>query len=267
MRAKALFNVEGLTAVVTGGATGIGYAYAEAMADNGAHVTLLDVDAGALDRAVAALAARGATARPVVADVTDRPALGKAIAETAAESGRLDVVFANAGITAGPGFLTVEGERDPDGAIENVPAELWDRVVETNLTSVFATIRSSVPHMKAQRNGRIIVTTSIAGLRPSAVVGIPYMIAKAAASHLVRQAALELAAFGVCVNAIAPGPFLTRITTPGLRAIWEKALPVHRVASTDELQGLALFLASPASAYVTGALFVIDGGSMLGRAD
>jgi NAD(P)-dependent dehydrogenase (short-subunit alcohol dehydrogenase family) len=267
MKPKTLFNVEGLTAVVTGGATGIGFAYAEAMADNGAHVTLLDVDADALDRAVAALAARGATARAVVVDVTDSAALENAIAGTAAESGRLDVVFANAGITAGPGFLNVDGERDPASAIENVPAESWDRVVATNLTSVFATIRSSVPHMKARRCGRIIVTTSIAGLRPSAVVGIPYMIAKAAASHLVRQAALELAAFDVCVNAIAPGPFLTRITSPGLRAIWEKALPVRRVATTDELQGLALFLASPASAYVTGSLFVIDGGSLLGRAD
>src|ERR1019366_3082780 len=155
MKPKTLFNVEGLTAVVTGGATGIGFAYAEAMADNGAHVTLLDVDADALDRAVAALAARGATARAVVVDVTDSPALESAIAGTAAESGRLDVVFANAGITAGPGFLNVDGERDPAGAIENVPAELWDRVVGTNLTSVFATIRSSVPHMKARRCGRI----------------------------------------------------------------------------------------------------------------
>lgn len=267
MTPKTLFNVRDLAAVVTGGATGIGFAYAEAMADNGAQVALFDVDADALDRAVANLAARGAKARAVAVDVTDRAALDSAIARTAAEFGRLDVVFANAGITAGPGFLDAEGERDPAGAIESVPAELWDRVIETNFTSVFATIRSAVPHMKAQRSGRIIVTTSIAGLRPSAVVGIPYMIAKAAASHLVRQAALELAAFGVCVNAIAPGPFLTRITTPALRAIWENALPLHRVAATDELQGLALFLASPASAYVTGALFVIDGGSMLGRAD
>jgi NAD(P)-dependent dehydrogenase (short-subunit alcohol dehydrogenase family) len=120
--------------------------------------------------------------------------------------------------------------------------------------------------MKA-RGGRIVVTTSIAGVRPSAVVGTPYMVAKAAAAHLVRQAALELARFNIRVNSIAPGPFLTRITSPGLRAIWEKALPVHRLASVDEIKGLALFLASPASGYVTGAEFIIDGGSLLGRAD
>jgi len=132
---------------------------------------------------------------------------------------------------------------------------------------VFATIRASVPHMKRHGSGSIIATTSIAGLRPSAVVGTPYMVAKAAAAHLVRQAALELAGFGIRVNAIAPGPFLTPITSPGLKSIWEKALPMRRVATTQEIKGLALFLASPASGYVTGAQFVIDGGSLLGRAD
>lgn len=264
---KALFAVEGLSVVITGGASGIGFAYAEAMADNGANVTLLDLDPVALDGAVRTLAGRGGAVSGIAVDVTDAPALRDAIAGTAARSGRLDVVFANAGITAGPGFLDVAGQRDPAGAIENVPAELWDRVIATNLTSVFVTIRSAVPAMKAQGGGRIIVTTSIAGLRPSAVVGIPYMITKAASTHLVHQAALELAAFGIRVNAIAPGPFLTRITTPGLRSIWEKALPVRRVAGTEELQGLALFLASAASSYVTGTQFVIDGGSMLGKAD
>jgi NAD(P)-dependent dehydrogenase (short-subunit alcohol dehydrogenase family) len=121
--------------------------------------------------------------------------------------------------------------------------------------------------MKAHNAGSIIATASIAGLRPSAVVGTPYIITKAAVLHLVRQAALELAGYGIRVNAIAPGPFLTRITSPGLRSIWERALPVKRVATTDDIKGLALFLASPASAYVTGAQFTIDGGSLLGRAD
>ena len=74
------------------------------------------------------------------------------------------------------------------------------------------------------------------------MVGTPYMVAKAGAAHLVRQAALELARYGIRVNAIAPGPFLTRITSPGLHAIWDKALPVGRVATTDEIKGLALFL-------------------------
>jgi NAD(P)-dependent dehydrogenase (short-subunit alcohol dehydrogenase family) len=267
MKASALFNVEGLAAVVTGGAAGIGFAYAQVMAANGARVTIIDADAGALDRAVDALSAIGPRASGVAIDVTDHAALDKAIAGAAAACGRLDVVFANAGITAGPGFLTTDGVRDPAGAIESIAPELWERVMATNLTAVFATIRAAVPHMRARGQGRIIVTTSIAGLRPSAVVGTPYMVAKAAAAHLVRQAALELAAYGIRVNSIAPGPFLTRITSPGLEAIWARALPVGRVASTEEIKGLALYLASPASGYVTGAQFVVDGGSLLGRAD
>ena len=262
-----LFNVEGLTAVVTGGASGIGIAYAEAMADNGAQVVLLDRDRDALDRAGAQLSARGARVDTQAVDVTDHAALDRALADTALRSGRLDVVFANAGITAGPGFLTVDGKRDAAGAIENIPFDLWQRVIATNLSAVFATLRAAVPHMKRQNGGCLIATTSVAGLRPSAVVGTPYMIAKAACAHLVRQAALELARFGIRVNAIAPGPFLTPITSPGLRAIWERALPVRRVATTDEIQGLALFLASPASAFVTGQQFLVDGGALLGRAD
>jgi NAD(P)-dependent dehydrogenase (short-subunit alcohol dehydrogenase family) len=262
-KADRLFGVSGATAIVTGGAAGVGLAYAQVLAANGARVTLLDADGEALRRAVEAL---GPDARGVVLDVTDHAALQDAIADAAERAGGLDVVFANAGITAGPGFLDLDGQRDPAGAIENIPAALWERVIATNLTAVFATIRACVPPMKV-RGGRIVVTTSIAGVRPSAVVGTPYMVAKAAAAHLVRQAALELASFGIRVNSIAPGPFLTRITSPGLRAIWEKALPVRRLASVDEIKGLALFLASPASGFVTGAEFVVDGGSLLGRAD
>ncbi|HET6220868.1 MAG TPA: SDR family NAD(P)-dependent oxidoreductase [Dongiaceae bacterium] len=262
----ALFDVEGMTAVITGGGAGIGLAYAKAMADNGARVVLLDADASALESALADLTAAGADASGITVDVTDSRALRAAIDEAAAPFRRLDVVFANAGITAGPGFLTTAGERNPEGAIESIAPALWHKVIATNLTSVFATIRASVPHMKRRESGSIIVTTSIAGLRPSAVVGTPYMIAKAAAAHLVRQAAVELARYGIRVNSIAPGPFLTRITSPGLQSIWERALPVGRVATTDEMQGLALFLASGASSYVTGAQLVIDGGSTLGRA-
>jgi NAD(P)-dependent dehydrogenase (short-subunit alcohol dehydrogenase family) len=263
----ALFDVRGATAVVTGGAAGLGYAYAEAMADNGADVTLFDRDAEALARASAELSSRGGSVSACTVDVTDPAALNDAVGAVARRTGRLDVVFANAGITAGPGFLSVEGQRDPEGAIENISAALWEQVLATNLTGVFATMRAAVPQMKQQNAGCIIVTTSVAGLRPSAVVGTPYMVTKAACAHLVRQAALELARFGIRVNAIAPGPFQTRITSPGLAAIWARALPLRRVATTDEIQGLALFLASPASAFVTGQQFLIDGGALLGRAD
>jgi NAD(P)-dependent dehydrogenase (short-subunit alcohol dehydrogenase family) len=147
-------------------------------------------------------------------------------------------------------------------------------VIATNLTSVFNSIRAAVPHMKrnGKNGGRIIVTTSIAALRPEAIVGTPYMPAKAGAAHLVRQAALEFAKYNILVNAIAPGPFITNIAgghmrDPEVAKAFESAVPLHRVASTDEIQGAALFLASRASTFVTGAELVIDGGVMLGRAD
>ncbi len=164
LQAKALFSVEGCTAVVTGGAAGIGFAYAEVMAANGANVTLIDADGAALDQAVGALAHRGLPATGVAADVTDNAAVHAAIADAVRRTDRLDAVFANAGITAGPGFLAADGARDPAGAIENIPDGLWQKVLDTNLTGVFTTIGACVPHMKAAGGGSIIVTTSIAGL-------------------------------------------------------------------------------------------------------
>jgi NAD(P)-dependent dehydrogenase (short-subunit alcohol dehydrogenase family) len=265
--ATRLFAVDGLVTIVTGGASGLGFAFAEVMAVNGAEVVLLDFDPAKLDQAVATLSTLGGKVSGVVADVTDRPGLRAAIDTVALERGRLDVVFANAGISAGPGFLDLEGQRDEAGAIENVPDDLWDKVIATNLTSVMSTVQASAPHMKKQGSGRIIATASIAGLRPGAVVGTPYGVSKAGIAHLVKQAGLELARYGVTVNAICPGPFLTPLTPPDLEAAFSRGSPLHRVAQTREIQGLALFLASPASSYVTGAHLVIDGGSMLGRAD
>ncbi|MGO8917942.1 MAG: SDR family NAD(P)-dependent oxidoreductase [Stellaceae bacterium] len=273
MKIEALFDVGGLATIVTGGASGIGFAYAEAMADNGARVTVMDIDAAALDQAVARLNAAGSDrVRGVLVDVRDRAALSRAIDAVAAHEGRLDVVFANAGITAGPGFLTLQGERNPDGALETIADELWDRVIATNLTSVFTTLQAAARQMKPRHSGRIIVTTSIAAVKTETWVGLPYLAAKAAAAHLVRQAALELAKYNIQVNAIAPGPFITninraRMAEPATRAAFAALSPMHRAALPEEIQGLALFLASPASRYVTGAQMVIDGGVTLGRAD
>jgi len=130
-----------------------------------------------------------------------------------------------------------------------------------------------VPHMKRGGGGRIVVTTSIAALKTETVIGTPYPVAKAGAAHLVRQAALELARYNIKVNAMAPGPFLTNIAggrlqqDPALREHHAGSVPLKRIAGTDEIMGLALFLASPASDYMTGAQVVIDGGATLGFAD
>ena len=274
MKAAQLFDVSGLATIVTGAASGIGLAYAEVMADNGARVTLMDIDAAALDAAVRRLAERGGEVRGQVVDVTDRPGLRASIDSASEHYGKLDVTFANVGIDSPPGFISMAGERDAAGAFENVSDQRWDLVMATNLTSIYSTIKASVPHMKknGSKGGRIIVTTSVAGIRPEAIVGMPYMPAKAGAAHLVRQAALELAKYNILVNAIAPGPFLTNIAgghmnDPIAVAAFARFTPFHRLASTDEIQGLALFLASPAATYVTGSQIVIDGGVLLGLAD
>jgi NAD(P)-dependent dehydrogenase (short-subunit alcohol dehydrogenase family) len=266
VKSSELFDVAGLKIVITGGAKGLGRSIAEAMIDNGAHVTLFDRDQATLERTVDELAPRGAVEGKVV-DVTDRAAVVAAIDSVVASHGQLDVMFANAGIDAGPGFLTMAGERDPKGAVEAIADGLWDRVIDVNLTSMFVAIRAAAPHMKRQKQGRIVLTSSIAAIRPGAIVGMPYQVSKAGVAHLAKQSALELARYNVLVNAILPGPFLTDLTTPDLKQRFEAGSPSHRVGRPEEIQGLALFLASSASSYVTGTHIVIDGGALLGRAD
>jgi len=271
MKAADLFNVSGKTTIVTGGASGIGYACAEVMAENGARVTLMDVDPAALDRAVGTLKAKG-DVRGVVLDVTDRPALRQAFTDTAGHYGRLDVVFANAGISGGPGFLKFDRSRNEERAIENMPDEHVDRIVGLNYVSIFATIQAAVPHMKASGGGRIIVTGSISTVMPEVFVASTYVMSKAGLPQLVRQAAIELVKYNILVNAMGPGPFVTnigggRLKEPDNQAFFAKNSPMHRMGQTDDIQGLALFLASPASAYITGQQVMIDGGVTLGVAD
>jgi NAD(P)-dependent dehydrogenase (short-subunit alcohol dehydrogenase family) len=197
----------------------------------------------------------------LVLDVADTQALRAAIDRTAKKHGRLDVVFANAGISAGTGPFTEAG------ALRNVSLERWKNVVDINLTSVFATIQAAAAPMTAQGSGRIIVTSSIGGMKSEPMVGYAYAATKAALNNLIRHAAVELAQHNVLVNAIAPGPFLTNIANgrvkndPEVRKQFERMIPLHRVAEPDEIKGLALFLASPASSYVTGAVIPIDGGA------
>jgi NAD(P)-dependent dehydrogenase (short-subunit alcohol dehydrogenase family) len=272
LRAEQLFDVRDTVALVTGAASGIGFACARVLAANGARVTLIDRDERALTEAAAQLSQAGAEIRHDVVDVTDRVRLDQAFDAAAQANGRIDVVFANAGIGGGPGFLSIDGERNPTGAFESISDERWDTLIDTNLSSVFATIQAAVRHMKPQGRGRIIVTSSIAALKTESNVGTPYMAAKAGVAHLVKQAALELARYNILVNAIAPGPFVTNISggkmrDPAVRRYHERVTPLKRMALPDEILGLALFLASPASSYITGTQLVIDGGATLGFAD
>ena len=276
MNIKELFNVKDYAVIVTGGASGIGLGYAEALADNGARVTLLDMDAQRIEQETRRLTAAGLDVRGEVVDVTDHPALEAAFDNAVREYGKLDVVFANAGIDPGPGFASSwvggEQQRNPEGELENYTDERWGRVIDINLNGVFATLRAAARHMRPRKSGRIIVTTSIASSKNEAVIGAAYMASKAASAHLMRNVALELAAYNITVNAIAPGFFVTNIGgghahDPEEQAMVSAAVPMHRVGFPDDMQGLALFLASPASSYITGQEIAIDGGWNLGTAD
>ena len=276
MNVSSRFDVTGFGVVVTGGASGLGLAYGEVLAAHGARVTLIDVDAQRVVKQALRLREAGLDVRAAVADVTEHDALDRAVDEAAALYGRLDVAFANAGIDPGVGFVGTwaggERPRVPDGELERYGDERWNRVIDINLNGIFAAARAAVRHMRPRRFGRIIVTTSLAATRVEPAIGSAYMAAKAGARHLMHSIALELAAYGITANAIAPGFFVTNIGgghahDPGVQAALAKEIPMHRVGQPDEIKALALFLASPASAYITGQEIVIDGGWGLGVAD
>jgi NAD(P)-dependent dehydrogenase (short-subunit alcohol dehydrogenase family) len=276
MRIAELFKVEGLGVIVTGGASGLGLGFVEALAENGARVTMLDSNAARIADESRRLQRAGLDVRGDVVDVTEHPALDRVFDEAVAAYGRLDVVFANAGIDSGPGFLGAwVGDQRPrvaEGALENYTDQRWNHVIDVNLNGVFATLRAAARHMKPHRSGRIIVTTSVAAYQCEPAIGSAYMAAKAGAVHLMHNVALELAGYNITVNAIAPGFFVTNIggghaKNPAVQEAVSRTLPMRRVGFPDDIKGLALFLASPASAYITGQQISIDGGWTLGRAD
>jgi NAD(P)-dependent dehydrogenase (short-subunit alcohol dehydrogenase family) len=262
-----LFGVRDVRVVVTGAASGLGFAMAEVLADCGARVTLADVDVDLLEEATRALARRDTKVRSFVVDVSDAAQVQAMIDDAVAAEDGIDVVIANAGIASTPGFAVEGGQQ-----IDTVEDSDWHRVLGVNLNGVLFTLRSAAAVMKRQGSGRIIVTSSIAGLKPEPVVCYGYIASKAAILNVVRQAAVELAPHGVLVNAICPGPFKgTRIgggatidPDPETEAMWTEMIPVGRMADPEELKGLTVFLASPASSFVTGAAHVIDGGALVG---
>lgn len=261
MRAEAIFDVTGRITFVTGAASGLGLAMAEAMADNGAHVVMTDIDEAGLASHVTRLRERGCSVDGQVLDVGDLDKLRSTIDAIVGKHGRIDVVFANAGITAGPGFAY------PEWQLEVYPSRKWEEALHVNLTSIFVTMQSAAAHMKKQGSGRIIVTASIAGMRSEPHTGYGYIATKAAVVNLVRQAAIELAPYKVSVNTIAPGPFLTNIAggrlhrEPEVARQFAEMVPQRRLADPSEIQGLALLLASPAASFITGAVIPIDGGT------
>lgn len=263
-RAAAIFDVEGVRAVVTGAASGLGFAMAEVLALNGARVSLLDADEALLDVAVKQLAEKGATVTGEVLDVADPAAVDRVVAAIAEREGGLDAVFANAGISRGAGIIVEEGQ------IEHADRTAYRQVIDVNLNGVVWTVQAAAKVMRPQRSGRIIVTASTAGLSTEAFCGYGYIAAKGGVVNLVRQVALDLARDNVLVNGIAPGPFVTRIGGPGgadpeVVDYWASTVPLGRMAQPSELHGIVLLLAAPrAATFLTGAIIPVDGGTLVG---
>jgi NAD(P)-dependent dehydrogenase (short-subunit alcohol dehydrogenase family) len=256
-----LFDMSGRRVLVTGAASGLGRAIAEVMVDCGARVVLADLDAAGLDRETARLSGRAGTVRPEPLDIADVPAVRAVVDRMVRQDGGVDAVFANAG----------GGQPSP-----RIPGELsgldeaWHRSIAVNLNGTFATVQAAAAAMRRQGGGSIVVTASTAGLRADPHVSYSYTAAKAALVNLVRHAALELAPSGVRVNAIAPGPFRTNIGAAA-RALgggmteedWARTVPMGRIGEPDEVKGLALLLASPAASFMTGGVYVVDGGALV----
>jgi NAD(P)-dependent dehydrogenase (short-subunit alcohol dehydrogenase family) len=263
---ERLFDVRGTRAVVTGAASGLGYAMAEVLAECGARVTVADINAERLDASTEKLRSHGLEVRSFVVDVSEEDRVQALFDDVVEAQGGVDVVFANAGLAAVPGFRFDDGQ-----TFDTIERSDWDKVLSVNLTGVMHTMRSATRVMKKQGSGRIIVTASNAGIRVEPMACYGYHASKAAVIHLVRASALELAKFGILVNAICPGPFygtligggVTENPTEEMKKMWETLIPLGRMAHPDELKGIVLLLASPASSFITGAAHVVDGGSLV----
>jgi NAD(P)-dependent dehydrogenase (short-subunit alcohol dehydrogenase family) len=276
MKTLEQFDIAGRSALVTGAASGIGLAYAECMAEAGAKVTLTDIDGEGAAREAQRLVDQGYEARFAICDVADLDQVARAFDDHVRAYGGCDIAFANAGLDVGGGFWTPEGARNPEGQIDVYDPDRWYKSIGINLNGVFHTVREAARVMKAnegrggRRGGAIVITSSNAAEVNEAIVGVPYMAAKAGVKHFMRHAAYELAAYGIRVNAIAPGPFVTNIGDgwvkkyPAAKKAWDDLVPVGRMAETYQIKPLALLLASDAGSYITGAHVMIDGGMQLG---
>lgn len=263
------FSVAGRSALVTGAASGIGYAIASALAEEGARVTLTDRKGDVAKQKAEELRALGYQVRSAEMDVTNLLQVEKVFDEHVAECGSLDICFANAGTGAGSGWRAGDGSRTVDGQVDTIDPETWSYVVDVNMNGAFNTVRNAARVMKKVGNqGSIIVTTSNASQITVPQVCTAYMLAKSGVAHLVRNLALELAEFDIRVNAIAPGSFVTNIGgghlhVPEVQEAWRKMVPLGRLGDCEKMKPLAIYLASDASSFVTGAEILIDGGVSL----
>jgi 2-deoxy-D-gluconate 3-dehydrogenase len=246
------FSLAGRTALVTGASRGIGAAIARALAEAGADVALAARSSTALAAVAAEIEAVGRRAFPVVCDVTSRDQVEACAREAEERLGRIDVLVNNAG---GPLFNALALEIRDEG---------WERLIALNLTSVFRFCQAVGRGMVARGRGSVINVSSVAGSRPWPALAA-YSAAKAGVLSLTQVLALEWGEAGVRVNAICPGWVMTDINERFLadaaaRSLALDAVPLRRLGQVEDVVGAALWLASDASSYVTGATIAIDGG-------
>lgn len=243
-------SLKGRAVVVTGGSKGIGRGIAKVFAESGAKVAIM---ARNVDEAQAAAQAIGHDAYGIYGDVTSAQSLEAAFAEVARRSGGIDVLCANAGIF-------------PQARLEEMTEAQWELVSDTNLKGTFLSVRAALPYLKASSQGRIILTSSITG----PVTGYPgwthYAATKAGQLGFMRTACIELAGYGITVNAVLPG----NIITEGLAAMGEDyqksmaaSVPLKRLGTVEDIGYAALYFASREAGYVTGQTIIVDGGQIL----
>jgi NAD(P)-dependent dehydrogenase (short-subunit alcohol dehydrogenase family) len=246
-----LFDLTGKVALVTGGSKGLGKAMARGLAQSGADVVIASRNEGELKSALAEiLQGTDRRGRYFVADLSHRKEADRLARSALDTFGRIDILINNA------------GSNKPQ-AIDEITDETWDMVLELNLSSIMALTRAVVPDMKKRRWGRIVHISSVMGYVSKEKRNI-YSATKSALIGLARASALDLGAFGITVNCIAPGPFLTDlpagILSDAEKKVFADRTALGRWAHPDELIGPALLLSSDAGSYITGQTFVIDGG-------